>query len=66
MLAWLPDGAAGVDRACLERRRHDPVSHDHLFHSVLGLFGVRTEIYSRELDLFAPCRARPEHLLTGR
>lgn len=69
MLAWLSDGfAAGrkLDRACLAQRRRESLSHDHLFHSVLGLFDVRTEIYSRELDLFAPCRAQAPVLFSGR
>lgn len=69
MLAWLSDGfAAGrkLDPACLVQRRHESLSHDHLFHSVLGLFDVRTVIYSRELDLFAPCRAQAPVLFSGR
>jgi lipid A ethanolaminephosphotransferase len=69
MLAWLSDGFAagrGVDRTCLAQRRHEPFSHDHLFHSVLGLFDVRTQVYARELDLFAPCRELPPRLLSGR
>jgi lipid A ethanolaminephosphotransferase len=69
MLAWLSDGfAAGrkLDRSCLVERRHEGLSHDHLFHSVLGLFDVRTAIYSRDLDLFAPCRDLPPVLLSER
>jgi len=69
MLAWLSDGFAtghSVDRTCLAQRAHESLSHDHLFHSVLGLFEVRAEIYARELDLFAPCRELPPRLLTGR
>jgi lipid A ethanolaminephosphotransferase len=65
MLMWLSDGfGAGraIDRACLEQRRHESHSHDHLFHSVLGLFDVATRIYQPELDLFRPCRA-PEALM---
>jgi lipid A ethanolaminephosphotransferase len=68
MLVWLSEAFAanrGVDAACLAGRRHEPLSHDHLFHSVLGLFEVRTAIYSRDLDLFAPCRAVQPRLLTG-
>jgi lipid A ethanolaminephosphotransferase len=68
MLAWLSDGFAAnrhVDRACLAARRGDSLSHDHLFHSVLGLYDVRTDLYTPELDLFAPCRAQPPHLLSA-
>lgn len=69
MLLWLSGGFTEghrVDRACLERRRHESFSHDHLFHSVLGLFDVRSQIYSPALDLFAPCRPLAPHLLSER
>jgi lipid A ethanolaminephosphotransferase len=69
MLLWLSEGFGGaqsIDRACLARRRHERFSHDHLFHSVLGLFDVRTALYAPELDLFAPCRSLPPRLLSGR
>jgi lipid A ethanolaminephosphotransferase len=32
------------------------VSHDNLFHSLLGIFGVQTRAYDPTLDVFAPCR----------
>ena len=44
--------------ACLKARTNEPLTHDHLFHSVLGLLDVQTGLYRRELDLFAPCVAR--------
>jgi len=45
-----------IDKQCLQQKVDDHLSHDNLFHSVLGLMGVRTEMYNRELDLFAGCR----------
>jgi lipid A ethanolaminephosphotransferase len=69
MLLWLSAGFGrdrGIDRACLEGRRHAPYSHDHLFHSILGLFEVRTSVYSPELDLFQPCRSAPASLTSLR
>jgi lipid A ethanolaminephosphotransferase len=42
-----------LDIAALEARRQTPYSHDFIFHSVLGLFGVGSEIYRPELDIFA-------------
>jgi len=69
MLMWLSDGFnadRGIDRVCLERRRHESHSHDHLFHSVLGLFDVKSRIYEPELDLFGPCRADTPPMLTER
>ena len=43
---------------CLHARRSDPLSHDHLFHTVLGSLGIAAAEYRRELDAYAPCRAR--------
>jgi lipid A ethanolaminephosphotransferase len=60
MLLWLsPKMQAGfrIDTACLEARRHEPLSHDNFFHSVLGLLDIETKEYAHELDIFANCRA---------
>ncbi len=59
MLWWLaPEtaDAAGIDMGCLGRRAEHAVSHDNLFHSVLGLLAVRTPSYRGERDLFVACR----------
>ena len=56
---WMPDSAVknlNYDRACLRRRSQNSVSHDHLFHSLLGLVGIEIPHYNPELDIFAPCR----------
>lgn len=58
MLIWLSSGYAGrfgLDLACLRERARRPVSHDHLFHSVLGLLDVRTAVRDDTLDLAAAC-----------
>ena len=41
-----------VDRNLLQAKLDHSLSHDHLFHSVLGLFNVQTTAYDRRLDLF--------------
>jgi lipid A ethanolaminephosphotransferase len=46
----------GLDQACLQKKIHDPLSHDNLFHSVLGLMGVKTVMLDKDLDIFADCR----------
>lgn len=59
MVAWLSPGfaaSAGIDTACLARTASRPLTHDHLFHSVLGAMGVATRAYRSERDIFAPCR----------
>jgi len=42
---------------CLRGRADAEVSHDHLFHSTLGLLELRTSAYLPALDAYAPCRA---------
>jgi len=59
MVMWLSNGMASdgaIDVDCLRHEASAPVSHDNLFHSVLGLMQVETVEYSRSLDLFAACR----------
>ncbi|MBE7939608.1 MULTISPECIES: phosphoethanolamine--lipid A transferase [Ramlibacter] len=50
--------AAGrrLDMDCLRARARQPVSHDNLFHSLLGLFDVKTRAYEPGLDIFGGCR----------
>ncbi|MBW8367398.1 MAG: phosphoethanolamine--lipid A transferase [Arenimonas sp.] len=45
----------GLDMACAQARRTLPVSHDHFFHTVLGLLDVQTSAYRSELDALAGC-----------
>ncbi|WP_133770779.1 phosphoethanolamine transferase [Pseudomonas graminis] len=48
---------ANVDRHCLAARQDQPdLSHDYLFHSVLGLLGVTSTEYQPALDLFHSCK----------
>ncbi len=58
-VSWLSPGFArrnALDEACLSARRDQPVSHDHYFHSVLGLMDVQTQDYRSTLDAYAACR----------
>lgn len=45
----------GLRVACLRDRADMEVSHDHLFHSVLGLLQVSTSAYRQERDAYAAC-----------
>lgn len=42
-----------VNREHLLATQHAERSHDHLFHSLLGLFDVQTAVYEPKLDLFS-------------
>lgn len=59
MILWLSpeiERATGVDRACLRARQDAELSHDYLFHTVLGLMGVVARVYDPQLDLMGACR----------
>jgi lipid A ethanolaminephosphotransferase len=58
MLMWFSDGLRanrGIDEDCLQRRAARPASHDHLFHTLLGLLDVSTALYEPEWDLLNGC-----------
>jgi lipid A ethanolaminephosphotransferase len=46
----------GVDTVALKNRLNDHYSHDNLFHTLLGVFEVRTEIYKPGLDILNKSR----------
>jgi lipid A ethanolaminephosphotransferase len=46
------------DAHCWKKQAYAPISHDHLFHSVLTLAQVKTRWQKPELDIFAGCAAR--------
>jgi lipid A ethanolaminephosphotransferase len=58
MLLWFSDGmqrSSGISAGCLRQQASQPVSQDNLFHSVIGLMGVRTAVYQPQLDIFRSC-----------
>ena len=61
MVLWLPaQTAAGnaLDMRCVAAQRATPLSHDHLFHSAMGLLGLHSAEYRIGLDALATCRTR--------
>ena len=59
MFAWFSDAykkSFAVDTDCLLKERDAPLSQDNLFHSMLGLLKVDTNVYNPRLDMFAGCR----------
>lgn len=65
MVAWLSPGmhkSVGIDPNCLARQADLPISHDNLFHSVLGLMQIDVSVYDIGLDVFAGC-ASPSALV---
>ena len=61
MVAWLSPGLQAHIRVgpdCLRQRATEPLSHDHFFHTVLGLMDVTTRAHEPALDALAPCNAQ--------
>lgn len=59
MLVWVSrqmSTTGDVDVSCLRGKSRDALSHDNLFHSVLGLMDVRTAAYLPARDIFDGCR----------
>ena len=59
MVMWTSQGFAqstGLDLGCLRQRAQASVSHDHLFHTLLGLLDVSTALYEPQWDFTATCR----------
>jgi len=58
MLWWMSDAYASAQKLqaeCMAQRTTQKLSHDHLFHSLLGIFQISSEIHQQSLDLFQPC-----------
>jgi lipid A ethanolaminephosphotransferase len=59
MVLWLSPGYArsfATNPACVAERAQKPATHDHLFHTILGMLDIRTATYSAGMDLVADCR----------
>jgi len=56
MIFWGSDGFLmdhHIDRDILISRQNRHYSQDYVFHSLLGLFNIRTHVYQKNLDLFS-------------
>jgi lipid A ethanolaminephosphotransferase len=57
LIVWVSrQTAVDLDVPCLRGKAHAELSHDNLFHSVLGLLDVGTSAYTSSLDIFEGCR----------
>lgn len=58
MVSWIsPELARQLPAMgqCPERVKGTVLSHDNLFHTVLGLLGIQTSVYDKQLDIVAQC-----------
>ena len=63
MVAWLGRDLQQryqLSETCVRAGADAPLTHDALYHSVLGLLDVQTPTYQRNLDAFAACRGQAQ------
>lgn len=58
-ILWFGKHFEELDSPALRKKTGQRFTHDHLFHTVLGLMEIETAIYRPELDILNGCR-RPE------
>ena len=61
MILWMSgafQSVFGIDQTCLGKRKDQPLSHDNLFHSLLGMLDITTADRDPTLDLFDTCSAQ--------
>lgn len=59
MVLWMSQrfrDSLGIDQNCLKAKAAEPVSHDNLFSTVLGMVDVTTTAKDQALDLAGACR----------
>ncbi|MEJ8566435.1 phosphoethanolamine transferase [Elongatibacter sediminis] len=56
MIMWFGSNYDEVDVSALKRLIHAPLSHDNLFHTMLGIFEVSAEVYDEKKDLLYQSR----------
>ena len=68
LVLWMSDSLAKSERlnvGCLKAQASSPLSHDNLFHTVLGMMNVQTSSYRSALDFTAPCKPLPGGSYSG-
>lgn len=58
MLAWLSPQFLALEKwneSCVRDQARQQRSHDHVFHTILGLMEIKSSAYRPQLDIFAPC-----------
>lgn len=60
MILWMSQAYQdrfGVDQSCLTDMKNAALSHDNLFHSLLGMLDIKTSERNPAMDIFASCKA---------
>jgi lipid A ethanolaminephosphotransferase len=57
-LIWMSEGYRqrySIDDKCFRYQQHRPLTHDTVYHTVLGSLGLRNTFYKHDLDLIGSC-----------
>ncbi len=61
LMFWMSDGfkqTKRINASCIKNdASNNKYSQDNIFHSVLGLMDVETNLYEKQLDIFSTCRS---------
>ncbi|MCD2311450.1 phosphoethanolamine transferase [Pseudosulfitobacter pseudonitzschiae] len=63
MILWMSDAFKdrfGIDEACVADQKDKLLSHDNLFHSLLGMLDIQTAERNPSLDIFADCKLKTQ------
>lgn len=44
-----------LDFRCIKNKKDNTYSQDNIFHSMLGLLGIKSQYYNKNLDIFSSC-----------
>lgn len=56
---WAADSslnALKIDKQCLKSQQNEAISHDNIFHTLLGLGGISAAEYKQPLDISSKCK----------
>jgi len=59
MMLWLSQGfhqRSSISSACIRSAQNRPLSHDNIYHTILGMMQIRNLVYSQSQDILVDCR----------
>jgi lipid A ethanolaminephosphotransferase len=54
LIIWLGEHYQGIKIEQLEQIKAEPLTHDNIFHTILGMMAVETMAYNPKLDILKP------------
>lgn len=61
MIVWMSpeyQKQFGIDQSCIAKQGDQTISHANLFHSMLGMLDIQTDVRKEKLDIFSKCKAQ--------